>query len=142
MSRSKRRFLPVISALSVAVFTAETELRAQVLPPPPASRTAVPAELFVREYEFEGNTVFSSAELANVTAPFVGRTLSADELEDARRAVTLYYVNHGYVNSGAVLPDQDPSGGIIKIHVIEGKLTRIDVHGNRWLRDAFIQSQL
>src|SRR5262245_35532913 len=84
-------------------------LNAQVLPPPPPDKTAVPPQIFVREFQFEGATVFSQAELANVTALFVGRNITADELEDARRAVTLYYVNHGYVNSGAILPDQDPS---------------------------------
>src|SRR5438093_1425953 len=50
--------------------------------------------LFVRAFRFEGNTVFSSNELAKLTAPYVNREISSEELEEARRAVTLHYVNH------------------------------------------------
>ncbi len=143
MSASRRLGgVKTLVSLGLALTTHGFHTHAQVLPPAPVEKTPMPAQIFVREFRFDGNTVFSQAELANVTALFVGRNVSADELEDARRAVTLYYVNHGFVNSGAVLPDQDPSGGVVTIRIVEGKLTRIQVHENKWLRDAFITTQL
>jgi len=114
---------------------------AQVLPPPPAKLT-MPAKLFVREFRFEGNVAFSQAALTKVTAPFTNRAITSEELEDARRAVTLHYINHGYVNSGAVIPDQDPANGAITIRIVEGVLSKIDVHENRWLRDDYIAGRL
>src|SRR5258708_36754870 len=77
-------------------------ISAQVLPPPPAKLTT-PPRLFVREFRFEGNSAFSQAELAKVTERFTNHTIPGEELEEARRAVTLYYINHDYVNSGAVI---------------------------------------
>src|ERR1043165_2340300 len=92
-------------------------LAAQVLPPPPVNQLESKkldsvAKLFVREFRFEGNPAFSGDELANVAASYTHREITSGELEEARRAVTLHYINHGYVNSGAVLPDQTPTNGI------------------------------
>src|SRR5262245_55637742 len=103
---------------------------AQVLPPPPAKLTK-PVKVFVREFRFEGNTVFTKAELAKVTESFTNREITSDELEEARRAVTMYYINHGYVNSGAIIPDQDLANGVILMRITEGVLSKIVVRGNK-----------
>ncbi|HEX5221520.1 MAG TPA: ShlB/FhaC/HecB family hemolysin secretion/activation protein, partial [Verrucomicrobiae bacterium] len=118
-------------------------LNAQVLPPlPPAAagtnRLPAMARLFVREFQFEGNRAFTATELAKVTAPFTNRELSSEDLEEARRAVTLQYVNHGYINSGAIIPDQDPRDGVILLRIVEGELSKITLSGNKWLRDGYI----
>ncbi len=120
----------------------------QFLPPPPAPRPGqvnpLPTEvlLFVREYHFEGNHAFSSTELAAVTAPYANREVTSDDMEQARRAVSVHYINHGYVNSGAILPDQNPTNGIVTLRIIEGVLSGIDIHGNGWLRDGYVRSRL
>src|SRR5215471_18025272 len=111
-------------------------LSAQLLPPPPASqmesnRLDSAARLFVRSFSFESNTVFSNEELAKVTAQYTNRQINSGELEEARRAVTLHYINHGYVNSGAVFPDQTPTNGIVMMRIVEGHISQIEVHGNR-----------
>src|ERR1041385_6206754 len=131
--------------VSLAMPLMFTTLRAQILPPPPAASDkslAGKPHLFVREFQFEGNTVFKSDELAKATAPFTNRELHTEDLEQARRAVTLQYINRGYINSGAVIPDQDPKDGIIRIRIIEGRLTGTELRGNRWLRDGYIKGEL
>jgi hemolysin activation/secretion protein len=80
-------------------------LRPRFLPPPPpppdaSKRLSAETHLFVRGFQFEGNHAFTDAELAKVTEPFTNRKISSEDLEEARRAVSLYYVNHGYINSG------------------------------------------
>jgi hemolysin activation/secretion protein len=120
---------------------------AQVLPPlstPPDKEHRLPGDVrvLVRSFKFEGNTAYTAAELAKVTAGFTNREISSEELEEARRAVTVYYISHGYINSGAIIPDQDPSKGVITIRVIEGRLSSIELHGNKWLRDGYLNGQL
>jgi hemolysin activation/secretion protein len=119
-------------------------LHAQVLPPPPESqeRLANSPRLLVRKFEFEGNRAFSDAELSRVTSSFTNRPIGIEELELARRAISLFYVNHGFVNSGALIPDQDPTNGIVRIRIVEGVLTGIELSGNRWLRDDYLKSRL
>jgi hemolysin activation/secretion protein len=109
---------------------------------PPGRIPATGGRIFVREFRFEGNTRFSERELAKVVAPFTGRELSAEDLEDARRSVTLYYVTHGYINSGARLPEQDTKDGVVVLRIIEGQLTGVNMTGNHWLRDSYIRERL
>jgi hemolysin activation/secretion protein len=114
------------------------------LPQPPEEK-GVPFHLpriFVREIKITGNTVFSSEKLAEITAPYVNRELTDQDLESLRLALTVYYVNHGYINSGAIIPDQTVMNGIITLHIIEGKLTNIEVAGNRWFRTSYIRNRV
>ena len=60
-----------------------------------------------------GSTVFSDAELAEVTAPYRNRELTTEDLERVRLELTMLYVNKGYITSGAVIPDQDVTGNLI-----------------------------
>jgi len=89
-----------------------------------------------------GNTVFSEAQIDEVTAPYKNRTLMTDDLERLRLALTLLYINHGYVTSGAIIPDQTVTLGVITVQIIEGNLTRIDVEGNRWFADSYLHDRI
>ena len=47
--------------------------------------------------------------------PYENRTLTTEDLERLRLALTLLYVNNGYITSGAVIPDQDVKDGVIQL---------------------------
>jgi hemolysin activation/secretion protein len=115
-----------------------------VLPEPtlPGGAPISTPEVFVKEFRFEGNHVFGSGTLASLLEKYRGRNVSSEELEEARQTVTLYYVNHGFINSGAVLPDQDLKNGIVLIQVVEGKLTSVNVHGNNWFQSSWLRNQI
>jgi hemolysin activation/secretion protein len=116
----------------------------QPLPPPPPTRELPLSRerVFVREIRVVGSTVFSAEELKQVAAPYINRELTAEDLEALRVALTLLYVNQGYVNSGAILPDQTVSEGIITYQIIEGELTGITIEGNRWFRAGYLRRRL
>ena len=130
-------------------------LEEQLLPPPleplplvpPSVPPAAADELlikgvFVRKVVVTGNTVFTPEELAGVTAPYENRPLNNEDLESLRRSLTLYYIDHGYINSGAIIPDQTVVDGIITIQIVEGKLSSIEIEGNKWFRDSYIKDRL
>lgn len=96
----------------------------------------------VDRFEFTGNTVFTGQELSEALAGFSGRFISPGELEEARRTVTAYYVDRGYVNSGALIPDQKITDGVVRIRVEEGRLSGITVSGNTHLKAGYVKSRL
>ncbi|MCS6294936.1 MAG: ShlB/FhaC/HecB family hemolysin secretion/activation protein [Nitrospira sp.] len=98
--------------------------------------------VFVHDIHVTGSTVFSDTELAEVTAPYRNRDLTTEDLEKVRLALTLLYVNKGYLTSGAVIPDQDVTFGTIVIQIVEGTLARIDVEGNEWFRSSYLRDRV
>lgn len=116
--------------------------------PPVAPTPAQPDQLapgilvFVKAFEFSGNTVFTDAELGEITAPYVGREITSEELEEVRHQLTVLYVNAGYVNSGAIVPDQSVEDGTVRIELVEGILSKIDVEGTKTLKPDFIRERL
>lgn len=96
----------------------------------------------MRDIRVVGSTVFKAEELTAVTKPYRNRELTAEDLEALRLALTRLYVDRGYINSGAVLPDQTITDGTVTYQIIEGRLTDIDVEGNRWFRPGYLRSRL
>src|SRR5215510_12094891 len=118
-----------------------------ILPPPPSPPAGkaehLPlAHVFVREIRLTGNAAISAQELASVTAPYVNRDLTSEDLEALRLALTHYYISKGYINSGATIPDQTVTDGVVTLHIIEGELSQIEVTGNTRLRASYIQNRL
>jgi hemolysin activation/secretion protein len=99
-------------------------------------------KVFVRKINIRGSTVFSKGELDNITKQYVGREVTSEDLEALRQTLTRYYIKKGYVNSGAIIPDQKVVNGVITLRVIEGKVSNIEVRGNRWFTEGYLQSRL
>ncbi len=113
------------------------------LSPSESGKLSSVVRVFVREILFEGNKVFTDRDLARITAPYLNREVTSEELEEARRAITAFYVARGYMNSGAILPDQDVADGSITFQIAEGGLSDITISGkNRRLRDDYIKGRL
>ena len=111
--------------------------------PPEAGRVPLGVRVTVGKFRITGNTVISDAELAKVAAPFENRELGTAELEELRRQLTLLYVNRGYINSGAVIPDQRiAADGVVEIRIVEGRLVRIEVEGTEHFRSSYFSDRI
>ena len=94
--------------------------------------------IYVHKFVFNGNTVFPDETLSALVVDYENRHITAEELQDVRRIISKFYLSNGYVNSGAILPDQHVKEGIVALKIIEGKLSRIEVTGNARLRSSYI----
>jgi hemolysin activation/secretion protein len=97
--------------------------------PPEAERAPTILRVMVRKIRITGNTVIPSSELEQIAAPFENRELTNTDLEELRQRLTQHYISRGYINSGAVIPDQKVVDGVVDIHIVEGRLTRTDIEG-------------
>ncbi len=102
------------------------------------------SEVKVKNFVFSGNSIFSSEVLSAQVTKFQGRVISAAELQEVRQIITDYYTDAGYVNSGALIPDQAVKNGEIEIQVVEGKLSKVllDANDTRRLKDKYITTRL
>jgi hemolysin activation/secretion protein len=119
----------------------------ELLTPPSAAPgveqpTEVPGTITVERFEFVGSTVFTQAELEAVTASYTKRPISFAELLQARSAVTQLYVDKGYVTSGAFIPPQELTEGVVRIEIVEGSVEEINVRGTKRLKQLYVRSRL
>lgn len=92
----------------------------------------------IKQFIFTGNTVFSDQILEALIANYKNRTISALELEELRLIISNHYINNGYINSGATLPDQDLAGGNLVLNITEGRLTEIKLENSGRLNTDYI----
>lgn len=106
------------------------------------ARTLAAAPRFkLKKVHFKGNRVFSSRELHKLVVALEGREVTMEDLEGARQAVTAHYVQAGFINSGALLEDQDVSGGEVTLTVVEGQLSKVEVTGAWWHRSWWLRQE-
>ncbi|MBD1805368.1 BamA/TamA family outer membrane protein [Microcoleus sp. FACHB-SPT15] len=115
-------------------------------PMPEAVPQAVSENVFVERFEVVGSTVFSPKTLALIageavtpeqTEPLpegvevdpavINRLLSLAELLQASEAITKYYTDRNYINSGAYIPQDALRDGVATIQIIEGSLEAINI---------------
>lgn len=112
----------------------------EAAPTPPEQAGVL--RLFVTKIVLVGNTVIPSLDLAAITRQYEGRAVAVEELLQLRDALTRLYIERGYVNSGAVIPDQDVVDGVVTIRIIEGRLDDIDIQGLDMLRPGYLEDRI
>ncbi|MEO0770883.1 MAG: ShlB/FhaC/HecB family hemolysin secretion/activation protein, partial [Cyanobacteria bacterium J06649_4] len=106
------------------------------VPDDPAGR------LFVNRIEVVGSTVFEPMQLEAITQPLEGREVALTELIQAADAIAQLYFSAGYINSTAIVGEQEVEDGVVQISVTEGRLQDIQVEGLQRLKPGYIRSRM
>jgi hemolysin activation/secretion protein len=115
------------------------------LPSQPNTPGNLPESIVIKRFEVTGSTVFTPAELAQITGRYTNKPLDFAQLLQVSSEITQLYVKNGYINSGAYIPGNqsfDAQGGTIEIKVIEGRVEDIVVTGTRRLDPNYIKSRI
>ena len=103
----------------------------------------IPAEILVKQFIIEGNSVFSSAELEAITATVIDKPISLSELLQVSSQITDLYNQAGYITSGAYISaDETFEDGIVTINIVEGDLEAVNIAGLKGLNPGYVRSRL
>ncbi|HZP86228.1 MAG TPA: ShlB/FhaC/HecB family hemolysin secretion/activation protein [Burkholderiales bacterium] len=108
-----------------------------VAPSSPDART-----FLVRQFVFEGNTAIPEQALQSIAASYRNRPLRLLDVEALRQAITQFYIERGYVNSGAVIPRDGYADGVLRVSIVEGKIAQTRIRGQDRLREDYVVSRL
>jgi hemolysin activation/secretion protein len=132
--------------------TIEKEYEAKPLPPQreiPLLEVDIPEEqlnlegrrsVFIDRIEIQGNQALRSKELRKVISSYEDRELSMRDIRELCAEIRACYVEKGYFLARAYPPVQDITDKKLKIEVLEGKLGKITVSGNKHYSEKFIRS--
>lgn len=100
----------------------------QVEPPAPVSAQGGP-KVRLRQVAIEGNAVFDQATLLALLGEVAGKEFDFAGLNRLAARITAHYQAAGYPFARALLPQQDVSGGQLRIRLIEGRYGKIGATG-------------
>ena len=93
--------------------------------PAPTIPDADARQVLVKTFRFTGiDGLATEEELAQVVRPYVGKSLTFKQLQEAANAVTAYLREKGWPLVQAYLPHQDVTGGEVEIAIIRGHVER------------------
>lgn len=119
-----------------------------IIPLPPVTLPSAPSgapfgqRVLVREIRVIGNTVLPESAFKPVVEPYLNKELASSDLQVIRDQLTLLYVQRGYVNSGAIIPDQDVVGGVVSFQIVEGRLSEVDLVGVKYFEKGYLVDRL
>jgi hemolysin activation/secretion protein len=80
----------------------------------------------------------SPASFESVVSPYLGQTITRGRLNSLVKDIILFYRGHDRPVVDVVVPAQDITNGVLQVVVLEGRVGRVTVAGNRWFSSSEI----
>jgi hemolysin activation/secretion protein len=96
----------------------------------------------ISRFDVAGNTLLPAADLQAAVAPFAGPGRDFGDVQRALEALEGLYHARGYNVVTVQLPEQELNGGVVRLVVIQTRLRRVDVTGNRSVSRANVLASL
>ena len=85
--------------------------------------------------ETDASEVLTETELQNITAPYIGQTVSLADLYAITGAINNLYNDKGYMICRAWLPPQRIHGGVVQVRLMEGRTGLVTLQGLKRTRE-------
>ena len=89
-----------------------------------------------------GATLITSSGLQLILAPYVGRGKDFSDVQKALEALEKAYTSKGFSAVQVILPEQQIDDGEVEFDVIEAKIGKVVVEGNKYFDEANIRASL
>jgi len=107
-----------------------------------AEGEAAPIRFEITRFDISGNTLLSAAEAEAAVAPYAGRERDFGDVQKALEALEAAYHRRGYKVVTVSLPEQELNGGVVRLNVVQTKIGRVVVSGNRYVDEANVRRSL
>ncbi len=148
----RRRSLVAATGLILALCATYTIAQAltKPLPPKPQARppTAAPSKppapprFAIRRFLVEGNSLLAQDELDRILTPFSGKDRDFGDIQRALEALQDVYTGRGYSAVRVSVPEQDIRSGQVRLRVVEARIRRVRVQGNRFFDEKNVRPGL
>ncbi|HYD78620.1 MAG TPA: ShlB/FhaC/HecB family hemolysin secretion/activation protein [Paucimonas sp.] len=93
-------------------------------------------------FQVDGNTLLSGQEIESLLAPYAGKNRDFGDVQRALEALEAAYRAHGYNVVQVLLPEQELNQGVVHLAVVETRIGKVTVQGNRVFDTANIRRSL
>src|SRR6266508_2555744 len=122
----------------LALCASPTIAQAPVKPQSPPA----PPRFEIRGFLVEGNTLLSQSQLDRILTPFSGKDRDFGDIQRALEALQDAYAGRGYTAVRVSVPEQDIRAGQVRMRVVEARIRRVRVQGNRFFDEKNLRAGL
>ncbi len=99
---------------------------------PPQAQAESAQHFDIWQYDIEGSTLLESRLVERTVYPYLGPNRTIKDIDAAREALETFYRDSGYPTVVVNLPEQQVTEGVVRLQVIEGRVSRVRVSGSRY----------
>ena len=97
-------------------------------------------KVYIRQINVEGATLIKEQTIQAIISKYENKELTLSEINQIAGDISSAYIKQGYILARAYIPQQEIKDGVLEVKVIEGKIGRIIVTGNKSYSTDFIKS--
>lgn len=105
-------------------------------------QSAAQVTFALTKVETDASEILTEAEIKSITEPYVGKTVSLQDLYDMAEAINKLYERKGYAICRAYLPPQRIHEGVVQIKMLEGKTGNVTINGLRFTRKGYVANRI
>ena len=96
----------------------------------------------IARFQVEGNTILPSETVEALVAPYVGKGKVYGDVQQALEALEGEYRRLGYGTVQVSVPEQELTGGVVRLVVKEGVIGKVTITGNQHFNDENVRASL
>jgi len=106
------------------------------------SKPPAPPRFAIQRFLVEGNSILAQGELDRILTPFSGKDRDFGDIQRALEALQDVYAGRGYNAVRVSVPEQDIRSGQVRLRVVEARIQRVRVQGNRFFDERNVRAGL
>ncbi len=108
----------------------------------PQSDIPVTPRFEIARFEVVGNSLLKADEIDAAVAAYTGKQKDFSDIQRALESLEQVYRDRGYGVVQVLLPEQDITRGVVSLRVIEPKIGKVIIEGNRYFDDTNVRRSL
>jgi len=85
----------------------------------------------IKRFDVSGNTLIEPDQIDAILRPFTGPGKAFADIEAARQALLIAFQSAGYGAVQVTVPEQQVSAGVVKLNILQAKISSIKIGGNK-----------
>ncbi len=96
-------------------------------------------EFFVKQIDIKGNNILTREELESLISPYENKLIRLSDAKELSKKIEQKYRDEGYIMTYVYLPPQKIDAEKLTIQILEGKMGKLVVDGNKWFSEKNLQ---
>lgn len=98
--------------------------------------------VYVNSIEVAPSEILTREEIEPVISKYAGKNLFITDIQAMIDEINALYAKKGFVTARAYLPEQQVENGAIYIDLIESRIGKVTIDGNKWTKSNYILDRI